>query len=81
MDFWYNSKVNPYSKFNEVETQMSYKLLFLNLLCDEYSYDWKNAPNIELKYKVWEYRLKLFDQIFSIKDNIFDLYYFFCWSR
>ena len=39
MDFWYNSKVNPYSKFNEVETQMSYILLFLNLLCDEYSYD------------------------------------------
>ena len=76
MDSWYNSKVNPYSKFNEVETQMSYKLLFWNLLCDEYSYDWKTAPNIELKYKVWEYRLKLFNQILSIKDNISDLYCF-----
>ena len=76
MDSWYNSKVNPYSKFNEVENQMNYKLLFWNILCDEYSYDWKTAPNIELKYKVWEYRLKLFNQIFSIKGNISDLYCF-----
>ncbi len=77
MDSWYNPKVNPYSKFNETEQiQMNYKLLFWNILCDEYSYDWKTAPNIELKYKIWDYRVKLFSQILSIKDNISDLYCF-----
>ena len=77
MDSWYNPKVNPYSKFNETEQiQMNYKLLFWNILCDEYSYDWKTAPNIELKYKIWDYRVKLFSQLLSIKDNISDLYCF-----
>ena len=77
MDSWNNPKVNPYSKFNETEQiQMNYKLLFWNILCDEYSYDWKTAPNIELKYKIWDYRVKLFSQILSIKDNISDLYCF-----
>ena len=77
MDSWYNPKVNPYSKFNEIEQiKMNYKLLFWNILCDEYSYDWKTAPKIELKYKVWEHRVKLFSQLLSIKDNISDLYCF-----
>ena len=77
MDSWYNPKVNPYSKFNEIEQiKMNYKLLFWNILCDEYSYDWKTAPNIELKYKIWDYRVKLFSQLLSIKDNISDLYCF-----
>ena len=77
MDSWYNPKVNPYSKFNETEQiQMNYKLLFWNILCDEYSYDWKTAPKIELKYKVWDHRVKLFSQLLSIKDNISDLYCF-----
>ena len=39
------------NKYN-INKPQNYKLLFWNLLCDEYSYDWKTAPKIELKYKV-----------------------------
>ena len=63
------------NKYN-INKPQNYKLLFWNLLCDEYSYDWKTAPKIELKYKVWEYRIKLFNNIFSKKENNSDIYCF-----
>ena len=68
---------NQYNIYNNIHiTPNSYKLLFWNLLCNEYSYDRKTSPKIELKYKVWEYRSKLFSQIFSNKSIISDLYCF-----
>jgi len=81
----YNNNYNPYNnynqnsnknKINDSSINNSYKLLFWNLLCNEYSYDWKTSPKIELKYKVWEYRSKLFLQLFSNKSIISDLYCF-----
>lgn len=81
----YNNNYNPYNNYNQnsnnniindSSTNNSYKLLFWNLLCNEYSYDWKTSPKIELKYKVWEYRSKLFLQLFSNKSIISDLYCF-----
>ena len=70
----FNNQYNIYNNSNI--TPNSYKLLFWNLLCNEYSYDRKTSPKIELKYKVWEYRSKLFSQIFSNKSIISDLYCF-----
>ena len=69
--FNYNNAFNIYNTNNN-----TYKLLFWNLLCNEYSYDWKTSPKIELKYKIWEYRYKLFYQLFSNKQIISDLYCF-----
>ena len=28
-----------------LQPMMTYKILFWNVLCDQYSYDWKTAPN------------------------------------
>lgn len=73
---------NTYNSYNLInpsqnaEQNSNYKLLFWNLLCDEYSYDWKTSPKLELKYKIWEYRSKLFEKILSEKKNICDLYCF-----
>ena len=81
----YNNNFNQYNNYNQNSNNSknnassnnnSYKLLFWNLLCNEYSYDWKTSPKIELKYKVWEYRCKLFLQLFSNKSIISDLYCF-----
>ena len=75
--FSYNNyNINPNNYRNNSSSNNSYKLLFWNLLCNEYSYDWKTSPKIELKYKVWEYRSKLFLQLFSNKAIISDLYCF-----
>ena len=71
----YNNQYNIYNTSN-IFSNNSYKLLFWNLLCNEYSYDRKTSPKIELKYKVWEYRSKLFSQIFSNKSILSDLYCF-----
>ena len=60
----------------DLNFNVSYKLLCWNLLCNEYSYDWKTSPKIELKYKIWEYRSKLFTQLFSDKSIISDIYCF-----
>ena len=79
---------NPYNMYNNynivsnsqnnqsISQQAPYKLLFWNLLCNEYSYDVKTSPKLELKYKVWEYRSKLFTQILSNKSIISDFYCF-----
>ena len=72
----YNINQNNNTSSNSVITNNSYKLLFWNLLCNEYSYDWKTSPKIELKYKVWEYRSKLFLNLFSNKSILSDLYCF-----
>ena len=73
----YNNKNNNnFPNYSIMNKNNSYKLLFWNLLCNEYSYDWKTSPKIELKYKVWEYRSKLFLNIFSNKEIISDLYCF-----
>ena len=72
----YNINQNNNSSSNSVISNNSYKLLFWNILCNEYSYDWKTSPKIELKYKVWEYRSKLFLNLFSNKAIISDLYCF-----
>ena len=72
----YNIDQNNNTSSNSVITNNSYKLLFWNLLCNEYSYDWKTSPKIELKYKVWEYRSKLFLNLFSNKSILSDLYCF-----
>ena len=69
-NFYNNYNINPNNGNN------SYKLLFWNLLCNEYSYDVKTSPKLELKYKVWEYRSKLFLNLFSNKEIISDLYCF-----
>ena len=77
--FNFYSQFNNYNGFNNFNNNIinsSYKLLFWNLLCNEYSYDWKTSPKIELKYKVWEYRSKLFNHIFSNKSIISDIYCF-----
>lgn len=58
------------------ESKLTYKILFWNILCDEYSYDWKTAPKIELKYKVWEYRSQLFNSFFCDKNTFSDIYCF-----
>ena len=71
----YNNIFNSYNNNNNY-SKSTYKLLFWNLLCNEYSYDWKTSPKIELKYKIWEYRSKLFYQLFSNKQIISDLYCF-----
>ena len=78
-----NYNINPNNQNNSFsnnyllnQNNTTYKLLFWNLLCNEYSYDWKTSPKIELKYKVWEYRSKLFTQLFSNKSIISDLYCF-----
>ncbi len=71
----YNNIFNSYNNNNNY-SKRTYKLLFWNLLCNEYSYDWKTSPKIELKYKIWEYRSKLFYQLFSNKQIISDLYCF-----
>ena len=74
-----NSNPNTFQfNFNKIDSNnnRTYKLLFWNLLCNEYSYDWKTSPKIELKYKVWEYRSKLFTQLFSDKNIISDIYCF-----
>lgn len=55
---------------------INYKIFFWNVLCDQYSYDWKTAPHIELKYKIWDYRSKLIQNILSSKENESDLYCF-----
>jgi endonuclease/exonuclease/phosphatase family metal-dependent hydrolase len=75
---YYNINQNNKNNINipSVTENNIYKLLFWNLLCNEYSYDWKTSPKIELKYKVWEYRSKLFAQLFSNKSIISDLYCF-----
>ena len=72
-----NSNLNNiyYNKLDSNRNK-SYKLLFWNLLCNEYSYDWKTSPKIELKYKIWDHRSKLFTQIFSDKNIISDIYCF-----
>ena len=73
----YNNKNNNnFPNYSIMNKNNSYKLLFWNLLCNEYSYDWKTSPKIELKYKVWEYRSKLFLNLFSNKEIISDLYCF-----
>ena len=74
--FNFYNQFNNYNNFNNNIANSTYKLLFWNLLCNEYSYDWKTSPKIELKYKVWEYRSKLFAQIFSEKNIISDIYCF-----
>ena len=76
-NYYYNYN-NPYNIYNtsNIPSNNSYKLLFWNLLCNEYSYDRKTSPKIELKYKVWEYRSKLFTQIFSNKSILSDIYCF-----
>ena len=74
--FNFYNQFNNYNNFNNNIVNSTYKLLFWNLLCNEYSYDWKTSPKIELKYKVWEYRSKLFAQIFSEKNIISDIYCF-----
>ena len=74
--FNFYNQFSNYNNFNNNIVNSSYKLLFWNLLCNEYSYDWKTSPKIELKYKVWEYRSKLFAQIFSEKNIISDIYCF-----
>ena len=71
----YNNIFNSYNNNNNY-SKSTYKLLFWNLLCNEYSYDVKTSPKLELKYKVWEYRSKLFTQIFSNKSIISDFYCF-----
>ena len=84
-NFNYNNFYNNYNYINyninnnaniNNNINRSYKLLFWNILCNEYSYDWKTSPKIELKYKVWEHRSKLFNQIFSDKNIISDIYCF-----
>ena len=79
-NYYYNNYnniiINNYSNNIGTTMNMSYKLLFWNLLCDEYSYDWKTSPKIELKYKVWDYRSKLFTDVFSYKNIIADIYCF-----
>ena len=75
----YYNNLNTNNNYNDnLGTSMntSYKLLFWNILCNEYSYDWKTSPKIELKYKVWEYRSKLFTEIFSNKNILSDIYCF-----
>ena len=82
----YNNNFNPYQNQNNMfylpkvsknkTSEKTYKFLFWNLLCDEYSFDYKTAPNIELKYKVWDYRSKLFTQILSDKKIFSDIYCF-----
>ena len=82
----FNNNFNPYQNQNNMfffqntpknqTPTKTYKLLFWNLLCDEYSFDYKTAPNIELKYKVWDYRSKLFYQILSDKKILSDIYCF-----
>lgn len=59
-----------------LQPMMTYKILFWNVLCDQYSYDWKTAPKIELKYKVWDYRSKLFQSLFNDKKTSSDIYCF-----
>ena len=59
-----------------LQPMMTYKILFWNVLCDQCSYDWKTAPKIELKYKVWEYRSKLFQSLFNDKKTSSDIYCF-----
>ena len=78
MDYQKNSKPNNNNN-NEEKIKLNnstYKLLFWNLLCDEYSNDPGVAQKIDLKYKKWNYRYKLFTQIFSDKNIISDLYCF-----
>ena len=84
-NFNYNNFYNNYNYINyninnnaniNNNINRSYKLLFWNILCNEYSYDWKTSPKIELKYKVWDHRSKLFNQIFSDKNIISDIYCF-----
>ena len=77
-NYFYNYNNNQYNIYNtsNISSNNSYKLLFWNLLCNEYSYDRKTSPKIELKYKVWEYRSKLFTQLFSNKSILSDLYCF-----
>lgn len=60
----------------QTEYKLSYKLMFWNILCDHFSFDWKTSPKIELKYKVWEHRSKLFLSLLSDTKNICDLYCF-----
>ena len=71
----YNNNINNHP-ITTNNISKSYKLLFWNILCNEYSFDWKTSPKIELKYKVWEHRSKLFNQIFSDKNIISDIYCF-----
>lgn len=54
----------------------SFKLLFWNILCDQYAYYWKTAPQIELKYKQWKYRQELFKKLLSDSSTISDCYCF-----
>ena len=75
----FNPNINPNNNhffYNKLDSNRNktYKLLFWNLLCNEYSYDWKTSPKIELKYKIWSHRSKLFTQIFSDKNIISDIY-------
>jgi endonuclease/exonuclease/phosphatase family metal-dependent hydrolase len=65
--------MNSSLSFNQ---SITYKILFWNILCDEYSYDWKTAPKIELKYKVWEYRKGLFTSFLSSSQTYSDIYAF-----
>ena len=71
-----NINNNIYYNKLDYNLNMSYKLLFWNLLCNEYSYDWKTSPKIELKYKIWDHRSKLFNNLFSNKNIISDIYCF-----
>jgi hypothetical protein len=71
-----NLNDNIYYNKIDCNSNMTYKLLFWNLLCNEYSYDWKTSPKIELKYKIWEHRSKLFTHLFSDKSIISDIYCF-----
>lgn len=54
----------------------SFKLMFWNLLCDEYAAYWKTAPKVELQYKKWDYRRKLFEKILLDSSTISDCYCF-----
>ena len=75
----YYNNLNTNNNYNDnfgTSMNKSYKLLFWNILCNEYSFDWKTSPKIELKYKVWEYRSKLFTEIFSNKNILSDIYCF-----
>ena len=59
-----------------VSQNITYKLVFWNILCDEYSFDWKTSPKLELKYKVWDHRKTLFTSILSSDQAHSDIYAF-----
>ena len=72
----FNYNLNYYNNFNTnnnyndnfgTSMNTSYKLLFWNILCNEYSYGWKTSPKKELKYKVGNTVLNYLPKFFPIK--------------